>query len=226
MVQLLVSELVTNAPKYAPGPCMLTLEATGGAVGVTVWDSEPTLPTARAADPGRVGRHGLEIVLAVSEGFTAQPAVSWSSASPPADGPAGSTVGQLRPTDLRGRRTVRPWPTPVCARDRLTPTMAVPASAADPSTPDQAVWLTWVRALSREELLWALTVFAYPRGADLRARDGLLNDAPACQISAAGSTGWTSAPWLRLSWPMVRPWTWPVTSVLSHVTRTAYTFSR
>ncbi|ALO97780.1 hypothetical protein SHL15_6752 [Streptomyces hygroscopicus subsp. limoneus] len=36
--------------KYAPGPCMLTLEVTGGVVDVTVWDSEPTLPIARAAD--------------------------------------------------------------------------------------------------------------------------------------------------------------------------------
>lgn len=69
-VQLVVSELVTNARKYAPGPCMLTLEATGSAVDVTVWDSEPTLPIAQVADPGRVGQHGLEIILAVSEGFT------------------------------------------------------------------------------------------------------------------------------------------------------------
>jgi hypothetical protein len=51
---------------------MLTLEVSGGAVDVTVWDSEPTLPIARAADPGRVGQHGLEIILAVSEGFTAR----------------------------------------------------------------------------------------------------------------------------------------------------------
>ncbi|GAA3068181.1 ATP-binding protein [Streptomyces glomeratus] len=72
MVQLVVSELVTNARKYAPGPCMLTLEATDGALDITVWDSEPTLPIARAADPGRVGQHGLEIILTVSEGFTAR----------------------------------------------------------------------------------------------------------------------------------------------------------
>ncbi|MFE6412476.1 ATP-binding protein [Streptomyces sp. NPDC057837] len=65
MVQLVVSELVTNARKYAPGPCLLTLEVNGGAVEVTVWDSEPVLPIARAADPDRVGQHGLEIVMAV-----------------------------------------------------------------------------------------------------------------------------------------------------------------
>jgi len=65
MVQLVVSELVTNARKYAPGPCLLTLEVSDGAVEVTVWDSEPVLPIAKAADPGRVGQHGLEIVMAV-----------------------------------------------------------------------------------------------------------------------------------------------------------------
>ncbi|MBP0455965.1 ATP-binding protein [Streptomyces montanisoli] len=69
-VQLVVSELVTNARKYAPGPCELTLHATGNAVNVTLWDSEPALPIARTADCGRVGQHGLEIVLAVSEDFT------------------------------------------------------------------------------------------------------------------------------------------------------------
>ncbi|MFF7946228.1 ATP-binding protein [Streptomyces griseorubiginosus] len=65
MVQLVVSELVTNSRKYAPGPCLLTLEVNDGAVEVTVWDSEPILPLAKAANPGRVGQHGLEIVMAV-----------------------------------------------------------------------------------------------------------------------------------------------------------------
>jgi anti-sigma regulatory factor (Ser/Thr protein kinase) len=64
-VQLVVSELVTNAHKYAPGPCLLTLEAGDGAVEVTVWDSEPQLPLVQATDPGRVGQHGLEIVTAL-----------------------------------------------------------------------------------------------------------------------------------------------------------------
>ncbi|MFF4978497.1 ATP-binding protein [Streptomyces sp. NPDC001046] len=69
MVQLVVSELVTNARKYAPGPCLLTLEIREGTVEVTVWDSEPCLPVAHAADPGRVGQHGLEIVVAVCRSF-------------------------------------------------------------------------------------------------------------------------------------------------------------
>ncbi|MFF9135590.1 ATP-binding protein [Streptomyces sp. NPDC014776] len=68
-VQLVVSELVTNAHKYAPGPYLLTLELCEGAVEVTVWDSEPCLPVAQAADPGRVGQHGLEIVMALCRSF-------------------------------------------------------------------------------------------------------------------------------------------------------------
>ncbi|MFF4845747.1 ATP-binding protein [Streptomyces collinus] len=66
MVQLVVSELVTNAGKYATGPCLLTMEVTEGAVEVTVWDNEPCLPVAHTSEPGRVGQHGLEIVVAVS----------------------------------------------------------------------------------------------------------------------------------------------------------------
>jgi anti-sigma regulatory factor (Ser/Thr protein kinase) len=66
-IQLVVSELVTNARKYAPGPVLLELRISACAVDVVVWDSEPTVPAARAADPGRIGQHGLEIVKAVAQ---------------------------------------------------------------------------------------------------------------------------------------------------------------
>ncbi|MEU6071802.1 ATP-binding protein [Streptomyces sp. NPDC047082] len=69
MVQLVVSELVTNARKYAPGPCLLTLEVDDGLVEVSVWDSSTTLPAVLAPDPARVGQHGLEIVMAVCRSF-------------------------------------------------------------------------------------------------------------------------------------------------------------
>jgi anti-sigma regulatory factor (Ser/Thr protein kinase) len=53
MVQLVVSELVTNARKYAPGPCLLNLEISEGAVQISVWDSSTTLPSVQLADdPG------------------------------------------------------------------------------------------------------------------------------------------------------------------------------
>jgi anti-sigma regulatory factor (Ser/Thr protein kinase) len=67
--QLVVSELVTNAFKYAPGPCALNLEIRGPVLEITVWDTNTALPIARAAEPGRIGQHGLEIVFAVAEGF-------------------------------------------------------------------------------------------------------------------------------------------------------------
>jgi anti-sigma regulatory factor (Ser/Thr protein kinase) len=72
LTQLVVSELVTNARKYAPGPVLMDLRIVGDAVEVVVWDGDPVLPVARAADAGRVGQHGLEIVMAVAQGFAAQ----------------------------------------------------------------------------------------------------------------------------------------------------------
>lgn len=67
LTQLVVSELVTNARKYAPGPVLLELCINARAVDVVVRDSDPTVPTVRAADPNRIGQHGLEIVKAVTE---------------------------------------------------------------------------------------------------------------------------------------------------------------
>ncbi|MEU8825145.1 ATP-binding protein [Streptomyces sp. NPDC048636] len=72
LTQLVVSELVTNAGKYAPGPALMDLRIDGDMVEVVVWDSDPVLPVARAADVGRVGQHGLEIVMAIAQAFEAQ----------------------------------------------------------------------------------------------------------------------------------------------------------
>ncbi|MFE8953216.1 ATP-binding protein [Streptomyces althioticus] len=72
LTQLVVSELVTNARKYAPGPVLMELRIIGAVVEVVVWDSDPVLPVARASDAGRVGQHGLEIVMAVAQGYEAQ----------------------------------------------------------------------------------------------------------------------------------------------------------
>ncbi|MEV7325098.1 ATP-binding protein [Streptomyces sp. NPDC093970] len=69
LTRLVVSELVTNARKYAPGPLWMELRIADGAVEVTVRDSGRAHPAARPGDPGRVGQHGLEIVMAVTESF-------------------------------------------------------------------------------------------------------------------------------------------------------------
>ncbi|AKL70608.1 MULTISPECIES: ATP-binding protein [Streptomyces] len=72
LVELVVSELVTNTRKYAPGPYRLTLELRDGYIEVSVWDSNPDLPTILAPDPYRIGRHGLEIVTAIAHRFHIQ----------------------------------------------------------------------------------------------------------------------------------------------------------
>ncbi|MGW2460773.1 ATP-binding protein [Streptomyces sp. NPDC001761] len=97
VVQLVVSELVTNACKHAPGPCLVELELSGGGVGIAVWDTAPVLPVAKAADPGRVGQHGLEIVMAVCQGFEVrrEPVGKRITASVTlADDPGGDVAGR------------------------------------------------------------------------------------------------------------------------------------
>ncbi|MFD7610691.1 ATP-binding protein [Streptomyces sp. NPDC059828] len=66
LAQLVVSELVTNACKYAPGPVLMELEITTTEIEVVVWDSDPNVPAARTFDPDRIGQHGLEIVKAIT----------------------------------------------------------------------------------------------------------------------------------------------------------------
>ncbi|MEU7058063.1 ATP-binding protein [Streptomyces sp. NPDC046197] len=72
LTQLVVSELVTNARKYAAGAALMNLRVAEDVVEVAVWDCDPMLPVARIADAGRVGQHGLEIVIAVAQGFEVQ----------------------------------------------------------------------------------------------------------------------------------------------------------
>ncbi|WP_461110717.1 ATP-binding protein [Streptomyces calidiresistens] len=73
IARLVVSELVTNACKYAPGPLVMELRLTGAALRIEVRDSAPMTPAARTADPTRVGRHGLEIVTALTGGVEVRP---------------------------------------------------------------------------------------------------------------------------------------------------------
>ncbi|WP_237330349.1 ATP-binding protein [Streptomyces sp. BA2] len=69
LTQLVVSELVTNARKYAPGPMVMELRIVDSSVAVTVHDSARARPVARPEDPHRIGGHGLEIVKAVAQNF-------------------------------------------------------------------------------------------------------------------------------------------------------------
>uniref|UniRef100_UPI0005247ED2 ATP-binding protein n=1 Tax=Streptomyces bikiniensis TaxID=1896 RepID=UPI0005247ED2 len=49
-IELVVSELVTNAHKYALGPVLMQLRVGADGVDVVVWDSDPAVPVVRGAD--------------------------------------------------------------------------------------------------------------------------------------------------------------------------------
>ncbi|GGZ68041.1 ATP-binding protein [Streptomyces echinoruber] len=72
---LVVSELVANVVRHAPGPCGLGLElpAAGDRLRISVWDTSPAPPRPRPPDGRRVGGHGLEIVQAISRTVTVAP---------------------------------------------------------------------------------------------------------------------------------------------------------
>ncbi|MEV7794705.1 ATP-binding protein [Streptomyces sp. NPDC087512] len=96
VVQLVVSELLTNACKYAPGPSLVDLVVAEDRVEVSVWDSDPVLPVPEASDPARIGRHGLEIVMAVCETFDVrrEPVGKRTTAAVPLAGEPGTTRGR------------------------------------------------------------------------------------------------------------------------------------
>ncbi|MET9513174.1 ATP-binding protein [Streptomyces flavidovirens] len=72
VAELVVSELVTNVCKYAPGPCVVNVEVADRVLAITVWDTNPALPVVCVSDPGRIGGHGLELVTVMCEGVEAR----------------------------------------------------------------------------------------------------------------------------------------------------------
>ncbi|MGW0118577.1 ATP-binding protein [Streptomyces sp. NPDC003327] len=74
LAQLVVSELVTNAVRHAAGSCRLLLELRRDTLDISVFDGEASAPVPRGHDPRRIGQHGVEIVLAVCESLTVEPA--------------------------------------------------------------------------------------------------------------------------------------------------------
>lgn len=71
--QLVVSELVTNAVRYADGSCGLNLAYRGHGVDITVWDKSPESVTVQEWDPARPGGFGLEIVRTLCGPLTVTP---------------------------------------------------------------------------------------------------------------------------------------------------------
>ncbi|MFC8147774.1 ATP-binding protein [Streptomyces paradoxus] len=68
--ELVVSELVTNAIRHAPGPCGMILRLSGDELAITVWDTSAEQPVVRKRDGQRFGGHGMHVVHAVSAEVT------------------------------------------------------------------------------------------------------------------------------------------------------------
>jgi anti-sigma regulatory factor (Ser/Thr protein kinase) len=64
--ELVVSELVTNAIRHAPGPCGMILRLSGDGLAITVWDTSTEQPVVRKRDGQRFGGHGMHVVHTVS----------------------------------------------------------------------------------------------------------------------------------------------------------------
>lgn len=64
---LVVSELVTNTVRHAPGPCTLALALHNDLLEIAVSDTSGRPPQAQSFQPERIGHHGLEIVLALCD---------------------------------------------------------------------------------------------------------------------------------------------------------------
>ncbi|MDN3250588.1 MULTISPECIES: ATP-binding protein [unclassified Streptomyces] len=73
--QIVVSELVTNALRHAPGPGGLLLEVltTPARLRVTVRDTSRAAPRLRVPDPHRIGGHGLHLITRLCSHFHTSP---------------------------------------------------------------------------------------------------------------------------------------------------------
>lgn len=75
-------------------PCLLDLERADGAMEMSVRDSEATLPVPRSPDPGRVGQHDLEIVIALCQSFEMRREPTGKRIKPPSHSPTAPSEAQ------------------------------------------------------------------------------------------------------------------------------------
>ncbi|MGC0343587.1 ATP-binding protein [Streptomyces sp. SLBN-8D4] len=71
--ELVVSELISNVLRHAPGPCALTLRLTGTELSISMHDTSPDVPVVQPPDRRRVGGHGLYLVHSVSDRVVVTP---------------------------------------------------------------------------------------------------------------------------------------------------------
>lgn len=72
-VELLVSEIATNALVHGAGEVRVRVNVSGGTVRVEVDDGGSALPTLREASPTAEGGRGLALVTAMSSGWGVAP---------------------------------------------------------------------------------------------------------------------------------------------------------
>ncbi|MGC9494691.1 ATP-binding protein [Streptomyces sp. WG7] len=99
-VELLTSELVTNAYRHTRGPCSLRLTALAdGRLRVGVWDSHPHIPAAFAEPPGGAPEHTAPAPPGAGGGrglhLMREYAHSWGGWSLGDGGPLGRGAGKL-----------------------------------------------------------------------------------------------------------------------------------
>ncbi|MFD5944883.1 ATP-binding protein [Streptomyces collinus] len=71
--ELVVSELVTNAIRHAPGPCGMVLRLSDEGLAITVWDTSAEQPVVKERDGQRFGGHGMHVVHTVSADVAVAP---------------------------------------------------------------------------------------------------------------------------------------------------------
>ncbi|MFE3036402.1 ATP-binding protein [Streptomyces canus] len=71
--ELVVSELISNVLRHAPGPCAMTLRLTGTELSISMHDTSPEAPVVQPPDRRRVGGHGLYLVHSVSDRVVVTP---------------------------------------------------------------------------------------------------------------------------------------------------------
>jgi anti-sigma regulatory factor (Ser/Thr protein kinase) len=71
--ELVVSELVTNVLRHAPGPCALTLRLTGTELSISLYDTSSDVPVVKPPDRHRIGGHGLHLVHSISDRVVVTP---------------------------------------------------------------------------------------------------------------------------------------------------------
>jgi anti-sigma regulatory factor (Ser/Thr protein kinase) len=71
--ELVVSELITNVLRHAPGPCALTVRLTGTELSISLYDTSPDAPVVKPPDRHRIGGHGLHLVHSISDRVVVTP---------------------------------------------------------------------------------------------------------------------------------------------------------